>query len=199
MLSFIDFLNLNEDHLEEQLHRFDASVIRNPVTDFSANQNTYINNPDHSVSGQYPPSGRRPSRVKNTVTKATYAGTPEHTARYAAPRDVRQLVHDDPKSGKKVIIFQKSDENRVRKHRPVLSVWNMRDANKAGFQNTQGGEFRSSTPGRPTSQRVINDPIRHMEKHGYKVKFVNDIEAHRKKIHKSGMDYESDGFPNPLT
>lgn len=194
MLSFKDFLILDEEVLDEELHRLDSKVIRKPVTNFSANQNTYFNTPSHDVSGQYPASGRRPSRVKNTVTKATYAARPQHTARYAAPRDVRQIVHDDPDTGKKVIIFQKSDEDRIRKNRPILSVWKPRDATRARFQNTQGDEFRSSNPGRPTSQRVIRDPIKHMEKHGYTVKFVKDIEAHRKKIHKSGMDYDSDGF-----
>jgi hypothetical protein len=194
MISFKDFLELNEDILDEELHRIDSKLIRNPVTDFSAKQHTYINNPDHSHSGQYAPSGRRKPRVKNTVTKATYAGRPEFTARYAAPRDVRQIVHDDSDSGKKVIVFQKSDEEKIRKNRPVLSVWKLRDANKAKFQNTRDDEFRSSTPGRPTSQRVIRDPIKHMEKHGYKVKFVKDIETHRKKIDKSGRDYDTDGF-----
>jgi hypothetical protein len=196
MLSFKDFLNLDETNLEEDLHRFDSKLIRNPKTNFNDAQNSYYNSPHHGVSGIYFDSGRRVSRVKNKVVTATYAGTPEHTARYAAPRDVKQTVHHDPKSGNKIITFQKSDEEHIRKHRPILSVWNSRDAHKAKFKNTRDAEFRSETPGRPSSQKIIHDPIKHMEKHGYQVNFVKDIESHAKKLHKKDIpfDFESLDF-----
>jgi hypothetical protein len=187
MISFKDFLNL-----DEILHRFDAKLIRSPQTNFSTNQNTYYNTPDHSESGPYPNSGRRPSRVRNKVSTATYAALPQQAARYAAPRDVPHVTHIDPESGHRIITFEKSAEEHIKKHRPVLSVWNDRDAHKAKFKNTTGAEFRSDTPGRPTSQRIISDPIRHLEKHGYKINFVDDIEDHAKELHKKGIDYEAD-------
>ena len=194
MLSFLEYL-------EEVFQRIDTNLRRpgGRLTDFSKKQPTtaYRKTPGGEESGRVGPShtgGWNSSRVKYKRMKATYAGEPEFTAPYAATRGVPFTTHNDPDTGKSVVTFDKKDEKAVRNNRPTLSTWSPRDAKRANFKTSAGDEVRSSTPGRPTSQKIINDPVKHMQDQGHEVRFVDDIKAHRQDLINKKVPHGAEGL-----
>ena len=192
MLSFLEYL-------EEIFQRIDTGLKRrnNRLTNFSTNQPTsaYRKTPGGEESGRVGAShtgGWNPSRVKYKRIKATYAGKPEFTAPYAAKRGVPFTTHQE--NGKNIITYDKKDEKAVRNNRPILSTWSDRDAKKANFKTSAGDEVRSKTPGRPTSQKIINDPVKHMQDQGHEVRFVDDIKAHRQDLQNRGIEHGAEGL-----
>lgn len=196
MLSFLEYL-------EEVVQRIDTGLKRpnSRPTNFSANQptsawkKTSAGETSGRVGvkrGEWRPERRVGEKGFPNKAPVTYGGDEEFTAPYAAKRGVPFTTHKE--NGSNIITFDKKDEKAVRNNRPILSTWSDRDAKKAKFKTSAGGEVRSTTPGRPTSQKIINDPVKHMQDQGHEVRFVNDIKAHRQDLQNRGIEHGAEGL-----
>jgi hypothetical protein len=161
--------------------------------DFSKNQQSYVHNKDWSHSGNA--QGQKYSAWKphQKVNKGTFGGSLHETAPYAAPRHVPWLQYKHPKTGKSTVVFDKKHEQEVRKARPTLSKWS--NGKQSRFKVLDSGEDFSNKPGRPTAQKIITDPVKHMQDNGHNVKFVNNIYKHRKKLEDRKIPFSAE-WPN---
>jgi hypothetical protein len=153
--------------------------------DFNKDQQTYVHNKDWSKSGNVRTS-KSDFNEKPGYSKGLFGGSEKATAPYVAPRDVPWISYTHPKTNEQHVVFNKSDKDKIKNARPILSKWSKGSQSK--FSNLPNKEEFSESPGKPTSRQIISNPIKHMEKHGYKVRFVEDLKKHRKRLQNKGIE-----------
>ncbi|MDE1905432.1 MAG: hypothetical protein KGH75_03150 [Rhodospirillales bacterium] len=165
---------------KEPVSRVDHPNRSKVVKDFSKDQNTYVRSPDWLSSGNQ----KILPKPNYKKAKGTFGlSNVWNNLGYVAPRHVPWFHYFDTKKKRHYIAFNKHHEDEIRNARPVQSVWT--GGKQSKFKSLPSGEEFSKNPGKPSYQKVIHDPIKHMEDTGYRVKLVNDLEKHRNKVKKN--------------
>jgi hypothetical protein len=98
-------------------------------------------------------------------------------------------------TGKSHIVFDKKDEKRIRNNKSMESVWT--GGKQSKFKSLRKGgmdEEISKDPGRPSKQQIIQDPVKHLEKQGHTVHFIEDLDEQRKLLLNRGYRLKLEGF-----
>ena len=175
MLRYISFIT-EATQPDDEVHRIDNK----PIRDFGKNLKSYDHKPDWTQSGQTNDLKRPPERGLKR-SRGLFAAAAHDAAPYAAPRDVPWSQHHDS-DGKSTITFDKRDEKKVRGNRPILSTFS-----RSKFKHLRASrEHFSENPGSPNKQRVITDPVKHMQDNGHKVRFVPHLGREVERLRKAG-------------
>lgn len=165
-----------------------------PIQDFDRDLKTYRHSADWSGSGQYKDDEPVPKELDRT-TRGLFAGDSKLAAAYAVPRTVKSVAYVDPKTGDNVIAFDVSDRERIQAYRPTVSTFDPKTFKRTLDKRSLGGsEYVSDRPGKPTSQRVIDDPIAYMQDHGWRVKFVSDITKLRDQLKSAKISHNAENL-----
>jgi len=161
--------------------------------DFSKDQRKYIHSPNWDKSGSL--ENRKHADLNWKTDKVTFGGKPSETSSYAVPRNVRSIKFVVPMTGKSHIVFDKKDEKRIRNNKSMESVWT--GGKQSKFKSLRKGgmdEEISKDPGRPSKQQIIQDPVKHLEKQGHTVHFIEDLDEQRKLLLNRGYRLKLEGF-----
>ncbi len=134
---------------------------------------------------------------KTKIAKGLFGGSLKDTAPYVIPRHISWLQYFDPKKDyQSVIVIDKKYENEVKNARPILSTW----SKKNKFKKLPSYEKFSTDPGKPTSRKIIKDPIKYLTDNGYEIKFVDSLkDYYNNYLKQNGIDYATyEGDPADL-
>ena len=170
--------------------RVDPAAIKN----FNSGLKTYHHTPNWHGSGQFAAGQAIPAELTR-VTKGMFAGDSKLAAAYAAPRNVKSLAYVDPKTGRHTLVFDPADRTAIQAYRPVETTFPGDSFKRTVDKKSLGGnEYISTNPDAPISQRVINDPIKHMQTAGWDVKFDANIASLRDALKKSNISHNAENM-----
>ena len=150
----------------------------------------YSHNQDWSDSGVYRPGDEDNGYEKS---KALFAGTHHDTAPYALPRTSKFITHSSTNSEKHdTLVIDKDTYNSAKSYKGgVLTRLQSR-----GFKRLPTKEYASLDDKKVNvrGQENIADPIRHIEKHGWKIKTVDNIDDYRKHLDDKNINYNGENL-----
>lgn len=171
----------NED--DKYVYRLDDKRIK----DFNKKMKTYGHNSDWTNS--YAISAE--SELKKDYSEATglFAGRKKTVAPYAAPRGLQFLKYRLELEQKDYIVFNKEDEEKIKKHKTYLTEFDKEDFIELKKSNQFFYIKKNEEKIKPISQKKINNPIQFMKDQGYEIVFVENLEEEIKRI-KADKKYE---------
>lgn len=150
----------------------------------------YSHNQDWSDSGAYQSGDEEHGYTKS---KALFAGNHHDTAPYALPRSSTFITHSSTNSEKHdTLVVDKDTYNSAKAYKGgVLTRLQSR-----GFTRLPTREYASLDDKKVNirGQENISNPIRHIEKHGWKIKTVDNMDEYRKHLDDNKIPYNGENL-----
>jgi uncharacterized lipoprotein YddW (UPF0748 family) len=182
--------DLFESDICESVVRIDHNDINRSPRDFSKSLNVYHHNKDWTHSGAI--DKKIPSLYKTTkLTKGLFGGSARDTAPYVIPRHITWIQYFDSNKNKSIVVVNKKDENEIKNSRPILSTW----AKNNKFIDLPSGEKLSYDPGRPTSRKIIKNPLKYLNDNGHEIIFTDNLKNYIKDLKAQGINFNMEGDP----
>lgn len=167
------------------VHRIDPE----PIQDFQKGLKTYHHTPN------WHGSGTSPAPELTRTTRGLFAGDPKLVATYAVPRNVASVAYIDPKTGQNVIVFNPSDRAAIQAYRPTLSTFDPKGYSRTVDKKSLGGsEYISKNPSNPTSQKTIDDPLKHLVDSGWTVRFDPNLAALKNTLKQANISHSAENL-----